>query len=45
MRVALTAAALLVSLVACRAGGAPTDPGFDEMESTLNSVEAEVTDL
>lgn len=43
---ALTAAvALLLSLVACRADGAPpADPGFDGIETTLDAVEAEVAE-
>ncbi len=40
----LVAAVLLVSLVGCRSEGVP-DPGFDEVESTLNSVESTLNDI
>lgn len=41
MRAALVLAALLTSLVACR-GEAVPDPGLDEVEATLSSIEAEL---
>ncbi|MFI9812841.1 hypothetical protein [Saccharothrix variisporea] len=41
MRAALVLAALLASLVACR-DDAVQDPGFDDVESTLSSIEADV---
>ncbi|WP_158843600.1 hypothetical protein [Saccharothrix deserti] len=45
MKALITAAVLLLSLVGCRADdAAPADPGFDGIESTLDSVEAEVSE-
>ncbi|WP_179118562.1 hypothetical protein [Saccharothrix sp. ALI-22-I] len=45
MKTLVTAVALMLSLVACRADDAtPADPGFDGIESTLDSVEAEVNE-
>ncbi|NUT50993.1 MAG: hypothetical protein HOV94_27370 [Saccharothrix sp.] len=45
MKPLVTALVLLFAVVGCRADdAAPVDPGFDGIESTLDSVEAEVSE-
>ncbi|MEU5694939.1 hypothetical protein [Actinosynnema sp. NPDC020468] len=42
MRTAFAVVALVLSLVACRDSASVRDPGFDDIEKTLSSVEADV---
>lgn len=45
MRAVVAAVVLLFAVVGCRAeDAAPADPGFDGIESTLDAVEAEVSE-
>lgn len=45
MRALVAAVVLLLAVAGCRAEGAPpADPGFDGIETTLDAVEAEVSE-